>query len=162
MAVILAVAHDAIVGNVAEQNVAPSREVDRSLGPAEACRDALNRAGAGEGWEAARSERDLGMGRLQMGIRIAAVGQRPQGEPWGWPKRSGRFAKRGYSFSSSGRLQRRAGCHRCRRALEQGAACEAAGLILVVGKRQWTCHDFLPYFCWKESIRPHSGIMRAA
>src|SRR3954467_15230537 len=51
VSVILHEAHDAIVGNVAEQNVAPSREVYRSLGPSESGRDALNRHGAGEGGE---------------------------------------------------------------------------------------------------------------
>src|SRR6202171_870014 len=73
--VILREAHDAVVGNVAEQYVAASREVDRALGPAESGRDALNRHGAGEGRETGRPERNLGLfERLQMRIRIAAPG----------------------------------------------------------------------------------------
>src|SRR5450631_1600440 len=70
--VILREAHDAVVGNVAEQHVAAGWEVDRALGPAEAGRDALDRHRAGEGWEAARPERNLGLGRFQVRIRIAA------------------------------------------------------------------------------------------
>src|SRR5882757_6746984 len=73
--VILREAHDAVVGNVAEQHVAPSREVDRSFGPAEPGCHALNRHGTGEGRETARSERNLGLfERLQVRIRIAAAG----------------------------------------------------------------------------------------
>src|SRR5216683_4060472 len=73
--VILREAHDAVVGNVAEQHVAASREVDRSLGPAEPGCDALNRHSAGEGRETARPERNLGLfERLQVRIRIAAPG----------------------------------------------------------------------------------------
>src|SRR6202140_5741623 len=79
--VILREAHDAVVGNVAEQNVAPSRKVDRALGPAHPGRDALNRHGAGEGRETGRSERNLGLfERLQVRIRIAAAGWRAQGK----------------------------------------------------------------------------------
>ena len=71
--VILRKAHDAVVGNVAEQHVAACREVDRSLGPAEPGRDALDRHGAGEGREIGRSERKLGLlGELQARIRIAS------------------------------------------------------------------------------------------
>ena len=50
--VILREAHDAVVGNVAEQNIAPGRKVDRAFGPAESGRDALDRHGAGEGRKA--------------------------------------------------------------------------------------------------------------
>ena len=82
--VILRETHDAVVGNVAEQHVAPSREVDRSLGPAEPGRDALDRHGAGEGRKTVRPERNLGLlGRLQARIRIAAPGKRPQGQRLG-------------------------------------------------------------------------------
>ena len=59
MIIILGQAHDAIVGNVAEKHVAPSREVDRALGPAEPGRDALNRHGTGEGRETGRPERNF-------------------------------------------------------------------------------------------------------
>src|ERR1019366_2786149 len=59
--VILREAHDAVVGNVAEQHIAPGREVDRALGPAHPGRDALNRHGAGEGRKTARSERNIGL-----------------------------------------------------------------------------------------------------
>ena len=70
--VVLRKAHDAVVGNVAEQHVAAGREVDRSLGPAEAGGDALDRHGAGEGREAGRPERDPFLfHQLQAGIRIA-------------------------------------------------------------------------------------------
>src|SRR6266403_4344019 len=73
--VIFREAHDAVVGNVAEQHVAPSREVDRPLGPAESGRDALDRHGAGEGREAGGPERNLWLfERLQVRIRIAAPG----------------------------------------------------------------------------------------
>src|SRR5215207_1191040 len=73
VAVILAEAHDAIVGNVAEKHIAASREVNRSFGPTEPGCDALNRHGAGEGRETTRSERNLGLfERLQVRIRIAA------------------------------------------------------------------------------------------
>src|ERR687898_1393992 len=69
--VILRETHDAVVGNVAEQHVAASREVNRSLGPAEPGCDALNRHGAGEGRETAGSERNRGLfERLQVRIRI--------------------------------------------------------------------------------------------
>src|ERR1700736_2304997 len=74
MTVILREAHDAVVGNVAEQHVAAGREVDRALGPAHPGRDALNRHGAGEGRETGGPERKLGVGRLQVRIRIAAPG----------------------------------------------------------------------------------------
>src|SRR3954467_11402511 len=70
--VILAKAHDAVIGNVAEQHVAPRREIDRPLGPPEPGCDALNRHGAGEGRETIRPERKLGLGRLQVCVRIAA------------------------------------------------------------------------------------------
>src|ERR1700738_1977658 len=73
--VILREAHDAVVGNVAEQHVAPGREVDRALGPAEPGRDALHPPGAGQSRETGRSERNLGLfERLQMRIRIATPG----------------------------------------------------------------------------------------
>src|SRR5450631_330206 len=72
--VILREAHDAVVGNVAEQYVAASREVNRSLGPAESGCDALNRHGTGEGRETGGAERNLGLGRLQVRIRIAPPG----------------------------------------------------------------------------------------
>src|ERR1700681_923918 len=62
--VILREAHDAVVGNVAEQHVAAGWEVDRALGPAEPGCHALDRHRAGEGWEAIRPERNLGLGRL--------------------------------------------------------------------------------------------------
>jgi hypothetical protein len=76
--VILRQAHDAVVGNIAEQHVAPSREVDRALGPAEAGRDALNRHGAGEGRKTGGPKRNSGLlERFQVGIRITAPGQRP-------------------------------------------------------------------------------------
>src|SRR3979411_690594 len=78
--VILREAHDAVVGNVAEQHVPPSREADRAIGPAESGRYALSRHGAGEGRETGRSERDLGLfERLQVRIRISAAGERSQG-----------------------------------------------------------------------------------
>src|SRR4029453_7637020 len=77
--VILREAHDAVVGNVAEQHVAPSREINRSLGPTEAGCDALDRHGAGEGRETGRPERSTGLlHRLQTSIRIAGAGQRTQ------------------------------------------------------------------------------------
>src|SRR6478735_9899597 len=70
--VILREAHDAVVGNVAEQNVSPGRKVDRAFGPAEPGRDALDRHGAGEGWKACRPERNLRLlHRLQASVRIA-------------------------------------------------------------------------------------------
>src|ERR1700730_16956503 len=72
--VILREAHDAVVGNVAEQHVAAGWEVDRALGPAEAGCNALDRHRAGEGREAARPERNLSLGRLQVRIGIAAPG----------------------------------------------------------------------------------------
>src|SRR5262249_22169721 len=73
--VILRQAHDAVVGDVAEKHIAPSREVDGDLGPEEPGRDALNRHGAGEGWETARPERNSGLfERLQVRIRIAPPG----------------------------------------------------------------------------------------
>src|SRR5580704_10632465 len=59
--VILRVTQDAIVGNVAEQYVAASGEVNRSLRPAESGCDALNRHGAGESRETGRPKRDLGL-----------------------------------------------------------------------------------------------------
>src|SRR5258705_7200798 len=49
--VILQETHDAIVGNVAEQYVAASREINWAFGPAEPGCDALNRHGTGEGGE---------------------------------------------------------------------------------------------------------------
>src|SRR5215471_10784420 len=72
--VILRKTHNAVVGNVTEQHVAPSREIDRALGPAEPCCDALNRHGAGESRESGRPEYNLRMGRLQVRVRIAAPG----------------------------------------------------------------------------------------
>src|SRR5450432_4296917 len=75
MTVIFREAHDAIVRNVAEQHVAPGREVDRALGPAHPGRDALDRHGAGEGRETVRSERRFGwlLARLEVSIRVAAA-----------------------------------------------------------------------------------------
>ncbi len=78
--VVLRKPHDAVVGDVAEQHVASSREVDRALGPAHPRCDALNRHGAGEGREVGGPERNLGIGGLQMGIRIAASRERAQGQ----------------------------------------------------------------------------------
>src|SRR5215203_5783949 len=75
VAVILAEAHDAVVGNVAEKHIAASREVNRSLGPTEPGCDALNRHGAREGGETASPERTRGLlERFQVRIRIAAAG----------------------------------------------------------------------------------------
>ena len=75
MAVVLAVAHDAVVGNVAEQHVAAGREIDRAFRPAKAGGDTFDSHRAGEGRETGRSERNLGLfERLQVGIRIAAPG----------------------------------------------------------------------------------------
>src|SRR6266566_5182047 len=54
--VILREAHDAVVGNVAEQHVAPGREIDWAFGPAEPGCDALDRHGAGKGRKTARPE----------------------------------------------------------------------------------------------------------
>src|SRR5439155_5236414 len=55
-------------------------EVHRTLGPAEAGCDALNSHGARKGRETRRSERWRSLlGRFQVGIRIAAAGQRSQG-----------------------------------------------------------------------------------
>src|SRR3954447_13997405 len=76
--VILAKAHDAVVGNVAEQHVTPCREVDRALGPAEPGCDAFNRHRAGEGRKTVRPERKLRLGGLQVCIRIAASRKRAQ------------------------------------------------------------------------------------
>src|SRR5882724_11938046 len=96
--VILREAHDAVVGNVAEQHVAASREVNRSLRPAEPGRDALHRHGAGEGRETVRSERNLGLfERLQVRIRIAASGKRPQGQRLGRRGRRACLAERRYA-----------------------------------------------------------------
>src|SRR3982074_421750 len=101
--VILREAHDAVVGNVAERHVAASREVNRSLGPAEPGCDALNRHGAGEGRETGRPERNLGLFHgLQARIRIPGPGQRSQGQrclqgwgarlaQWRYSRRRGRF-----------------------------------------------------------------------
>jgi len=73
--IILRQAHDAVVRNVAEKHVAPSREIDRALRPAEPGRDALNRHGAGESWETGRPERDSGpFERFQVRIWIAPPG----------------------------------------------------------------------------------------
>src|SRR5712672_52080 len=55
--VILREAHDAVVGNVAEQHVAPGREIDRALGPAEPGGNTLDRPGARKGREAGRPDR---------------------------------------------------------------------------------------------------------
>src|SRR5450631_964288 len=60
--VILREAHDAVVGNVAEQHVASGREVDRPLGPAHPGRDAFNGHGPREGRKTSRSERNRGLG----------------------------------------------------------------------------------------------------
>src|SRR4051794_23559728 len=76
--VILAKAHNAVVRNVAEQHVAPCREVDRALRPAESGCDAFDRHGPGEGRKAVGAERKLGVGRLEMGVRIAASRKRAQ------------------------------------------------------------------------------------
>src|SRR3954463_5027178 len=78
VAVILAKTHDAVVGNVAEQQVAPRREIDRALGPAEPGCDAINGHGAGEGRKTVRPERKLGLGGRQVCVRIAASGKRAQ------------------------------------------------------------------------------------
>src|SRR3954454_958871 len=76
--VILAKAHDAVVGNVAEQHVPSRREVDRALGPAEAGCDAFDGHRAGERRKTVRPERKLGLGGLQVCIRIAASWKRAQ------------------------------------------------------------------------------------
>src|SRR3954468_10756746 len=76
--VILAKAHNAVIGNVAEQHVAPGREVHRALGPAEPGCDAFNRHGAGEGRKTIRSERKLGFCGLEVWIRIATSWKRAQ------------------------------------------------------------------------------------
>src|SRR3954471_10426781 len=78
MTVVLAKAHNAVVGNVAEQHVTPCREVDRALGPPEPGCDAFNRHRAGEGRKTVRPERKLRLGGLQVCIRIAASRKRPQ------------------------------------------------------------------------------------
>src|ERR1041385_170866 len=78
MTVILAKAHDAVVGNVAEQHVAPGREVDRALGPAESGCDPFDRHRAGEGRKTVGAERKFGVGRLEASIRIAASWKRAQ------------------------------------------------------------------------------------
>src|SRR5262249_37376551 len=87
--VVLREAHDAVIGNVAEQHIASGREVDWPLGPAHAGRDALDRHGAGERRETIRAERRLGclLASLQMRVRIAAAGQRPKWELVGRPGR---------------------------------------------------------------------------
>src|SRR3954451_21112596 len=74
--VILAKAHDAVVGNVAEQHVAPCREVHRALGPAKTGCDAFNRHRAGEGRKTVRPERKFGLGGFEVCIRIAASWKR--------------------------------------------------------------------------------------
>src|SRR4051795_10143964 len=77
--VILREAHDAVVGNVAKQNISPSWKVDRTFGPAEPGRDALDRHGAGEGRKACRPERNLRLlHRLQASVRIACAGKRTE------------------------------------------------------------------------------------
>jgi hypothetical protein len=81
MAVVLAIAHDGIVVNVAEQHVAAGGEINRALRPAESGGDALDRHGAGEGREAAGAERTFRLlQRLDVRIRIDRTGQRSQGQ----------------------------------------------------------------------------------
>src|SRR5882672_2400868 len=131
--VVLREAHDAVVGNVAEQHVAASREVNRSLGPAESGCDALNRHGAGEGRETGRPERNLGLFHgLQARIRIAGPGQRSQGQRglqgWGARLAQWRYSRRRGRFHGHGR------CGQRRRALEQFAAVETTGLSVRVGQ----------------------------
>src|SRR3954471_24202662 len=88
MTVVLAKAHNAVVGNVAEQHVAPCREVDRALGPAEAGCDPFNGHGAGEGRKTVRPERKFGIGGLQVCIRIAASRKRAEWQRRGRDGRS--------------------------------------------------------------------------
>src|SRR3954467_8716171 len=77
--VILREAHDAVVGNVAKQNISPSWKVDRTFGPAEPGRDALDLHGAGEGRKACRPERNLRLlHRFQARVRIAGAGKRAE------------------------------------------------------------------------------------
>ena len=52
MIVIFRQAHDAVVGDVAEQEIAPGREIDRTFHPPESGSDALDGIGAGERREA--------------------------------------------------------------------------------------------------------------
>src|SRR5215472_954518 len=112
--VILQHAHDAVVGNITEQHVAPGREVDWTFGPAEPGCDALYRHGAGEGWEAGRPERNLGLlERFQMRVRIAPPGQRPQGQRLGWIECRARLAERRYGLRV-GRGRGRCSSNRCR------------------------------------------------
>src|SRR4029077_21200046 len=77
--VVLTVAHDAVVGDVAEQDIPAGREIPRTFGPAYAVGDALDRHGTREPREPALSEGALGLfERLDMRIRITSAGQRPQ------------------------------------------------------------------------------------
>src|SRR5690349_8976192 len=80
MAVIFREAHDAIVGDVAEQQITSGGKIYRPLGPAEAGRDALNCHRAGEGRETGGTERWRPLlGRFEVRVRIAAAGKWSQG-----------------------------------------------------------------------------------
>ena len=59
--VIVGEAHDAVIGNVAEQQISTSRKVDRALGPTHPGGDALNCHGSGESWKTVRPEGDVGL-----------------------------------------------------------------------------------------------------
>src|SRR4029079_14687783 len=64
--IVLGKAHDAVIGDVAEEHHSPRGEVDRAFGPAESGGDAFNRHGTGESRET-RPERGFGrlLGRLE-------------------------------------------------------------------------------------------------
>ena len=143
--VVLRKAHDAVVGNVREQHVASCREVDRTLRPAEPGCDALDCHGAGEGREAGRSERDPFLfERLQAGIRIASPRKRAQRQRCLQGRRT-RLAE-GRDACRRSRLHRhcRSGKRGC--ACQHFAAVETAAFLFGIGKGQWSCHDFLPWF----------------
>src|SRR5581483_8761900 len=60
---------------------------------------ALDRHGAGGGRKARRAERDLRLlGRLEMGVRVAAAGERPERQAFGGSRRSTRLAERRHGF----------------------------------------------------------------
>src|SRR5262245_10699731 len=94
MTVVLAVPHDAIVWDVAEQHIPAGREIHRAFGPPHAGGDALDRHGTREAREPGLSEGALGLfERLDMRIRIATAGQRPQWQGLAPLKRNSGFSE---------------------------------------------------------------------
>jgi hypothetical protein len=77
--VVLGEAHDAIVGDVAEEEITAGREIDRAFRPAKSGGEPLDGVGAGKRREAGGAERPLGLSqRFETRIRIARARQRTE------------------------------------------------------------------------------------